>query len=189
VAANLAAAVAASIICGVQRRAAATQRRLLTRCDPLTEVPNRRGFEEELARRADRPVALLILDLDGFKQVNDVRGHAAGNELPCWVATTVTGFVTAGDAVGRLGGDEFVVLVEGDPAPVARCLRTALGARTAVSVGMAVRGVHGTGFEDLYAHADAELYRQKAAARSVSTEPQVYGQPAEHRPHEPALDP
>jgi diguanylate cyclase (GGDEF)-like protein len=171
VAVNLAVTLAASVLCGVQGRAAARRRRLLTqltRRDSLTEALNRRGFEEEFAARTGRPQALLILDLDGFKQVNDAQGHAAGDDLLRWVVATLTATVGPGDAVGRLGGDEFVVLVGSDPAPMARRLQAALAPRTAVSVGTAVLGEHGTDFDTLYAHADAELYREKSARRDVA---------------------
>jgi diguanylate cyclase (GGDEF)-like protein len=171
VAVNLIATLAASVLCGVQGRAAARQRRLLTqltRRDSLTEALNRRGFEEEFAARTGRPQALLILDLDGFKQVNDAQGHAAGDELLRWVVTTLAATVGTGDVVGRLGGDEFVVLVDADPHPMERRLRAALAPRTAVSVGSAVLGEHGTDFDTLYAHADAELYREKSRRRDFS---------------------
>lgn len=56
----------------------------------------------------DGSIALLTLDLDGFKQVNDVYGHAAGDELLCWVSATLKAGLQPRDAVGRFGGDEFV---------------------------------------------------------------------------------
>ncbi|MFI7600279.1 diguanylate cyclase [Actinoplanes sp. NPDC049681] len=161
---HLAGAVAVSIACGAQGRAAARQRRRLTelsRVDVLTGVLNRRGFEERFA--AGPAESLLIFDLDGFKQVNDQRGHAAGDELLCWVAATLTANLGARDAVGRLGGDEFVVLLaEGDTAAVAEQLRDALAERTATSVGRATLGADGDDFDALYAHADAQLYAEKA---------------------------
>jgi diguanylate cyclase (GGDEF)-like protein len=168
---NLVVTLALSVVCGIQGRAAALRRRLLTqltRRDPLTEALNRRGFEEEFTARADRPQALLIFDLDGFKQLNDTHGHAAGDELLRWVVTTLTASVGPDDVVGRLGGDEFVVLAAGDPGPVAQRLHAALAVRTEVSVGTAALGEHGTDFDALYAHADAELYREKAARRGTS---------------------
>ncbi|MEV4641408.1 GGDEF domain-containing protein [Actinoplanes sp. NPDC049548] len=171
---HLVGAVAVSVVCGAQGRAAARQRRRLTelsRADVLTDVLNRRGFEErftaELAHadRGDRALALLIYDLDGFKRVNDERGHAAGDELLCWVAGTLAANLHPHDAVGRLGGDEFVVLLTSDPAgdaaTVAERLRGALAERTSASVGVAVLGVDGEDFDSLYAHADAQLYAEK----------------------------
>jgi diguanylate cyclase (GGDEF)-like protein len=162
-------------------RAAARQRQLLTRLsrvDPLTECLNRRGFEErmqaELSRlaRTGGAAHLVILDLDGFKQLNDTQGHAAGDALLAWIGQTLHAETTARDAVGRLGGDEFVVLVT-DPADVAQevvgRLRAALVRRTELSIGAATLGRDGTDFETLYAHADAALYQQKAARRHTAT--------------------
>jgi diguanylate cyclase (GGDEF)-like protein len=169
---HLGGALAVSVVCAVQGRAAAAQRRLLTRlsrADALTDALNRRGFEERFAAELEhthgRSVSLLAFDLDGFKQVNDVHGHAAGDDLLCWVSATLRTNLDPHDAVGRFGGDEFVVLLTSQPgtdAPaVAARLRTALAARTAVSVGVAMLPEHGTDFDSLYTHADADLYSRK----------------------------
>ncbi|MEU4619712.1 GGDEF domain-containing protein [Actinoplanes sp. NPDC023801] len=165
---------AASTACALQGRSAARQRRMLTRLsrvDVLTEVLNRRGFAERFAaERADRrrtggDTALLVLDLDGFKGLNDAYGHAAGDELLRWVAATLRDRLRAQDVVGRLGGDEFVVLLAGgDAFAVAAELGTALAARTGASIGAAVLGVDGDDFDGLYAVADARLYQQKKPA-------------------------
>jgi len=85
--------------------------------DPLLDILNRRGFERELKRslaylqRYPGEAALLFIDLDGFKAVNDRHGHAAGDALLKAVARELTGHVRASDMVGRLGGDEFGVLL------------------------------------------------------------------------------
>ena len=85
--------------------------------DALTDVLNRRGFERELARalaylaRYGGSAALVYIDLDRFKAVNDRHGHAAGDELLREVGRALTANVRAADAVGRLGGDEFAVLL------------------------------------------------------------------------------
>lgn len=85
--------------------------------DPLVEVLNRRGFERELnrslayVRRYGGQAALLFIDLDGFKAVNDAHGHAVGDAMLKAVAGALAGHVRASDVVGRLGGDEFGVLM------------------------------------------------------------------------------
>jgi GGDEF domain-containing protein len=121
--------------------------------DPLLDILNRCGFERELNRslsyigRYGAAAALVYLDLDGFKAVNDRDGHAAGDALLKRVARALTAHVRASDVVGRLGGDEFAVLLccgtrarrrrkprraiwktrpprpALAPAPVSRCLR------------------------------------------------------------------
>lgn len=87
--------------------------------DALTGLLNRRGFEERMARfvegRQRRPTALLIIDLDHFKPINDSEGHPAGDAMLQAVAAALSEGVRASDAVGRLGGDEFAVLLEGCP--------------------------------------------------------------------------
>ena len=96
--------------------------------DPLLDILNRRGFERELKRslayvkRYDTPAALLYIDLDGFKAVNDAHGHAAGDALLKAVAGELTANVRASDVVARLGGDEFGVLMwnAGEPQAVMR---------------------------------------------------------------------
>jgi diguanylate cyclase (GGDEF)-like protein len=106
--------------------------------DPLLDILNRRGFERELARavayvgRYGTAAALVFIDLDGFKAVNDRHGHAAGDELLRAVAAQLTGRVRASDVVARLGGDEFAVLMwnlgEAQAAAKARDLEEAIAA-------------------------------------------------------------
>lgn len=90
--------------------------------DPLTQLPNRRMLIDRFPQAASRAArrgthsALLFIDLDGFKLLNDTEGHAAGDALLCEVARRLTRVVRNEDAVVRLGGDEFVVLVEDLPA-------------------------------------------------------------------------
>ena len=85
--------------------------------DPLTETLNRRGFERELARslayvkRYKASAALIYIDLDRFKPVNDRHGHAAGDAVLKAIAATLLRQVRASDVVARIGGDEFVVLL------------------------------------------------------------------------------
>ena len=84
--------------------------------DPLTGVSNRRGLTDRIDRAAqsvEAKLALLLVDLDGFKSINDTHGHAAGDEVLCEVARRLIEFAPAVETVARIGGDEFVLLVEG----------------------------------------------------------------------------
>ncbi|MEV6306399.1 GGDEF domain-containing protein [Actinoplanes sp. NPDC051861] len=157
-----------SAACALQGRSAAAQRRMLTRLssvDVLTDVLNRRGFSERFAAVPQPGAALIVADLDGFKQLNDAYGHAAGDELLRWVAATMRAGTGPSDVVGRLGGDEFVIMVHGDAAGTVASLRAALEQRTGVSFGAAVLGVDGDDFDNLYAVADGRLYQEKSARK------------------------
>jgi diguanylate cyclase (GGDEF)-like protein len=181
---HLAGFLSVSVACALQGRTAAHRRRQLTRLsrvDPLTDCLNRRGFEErftaDLVRSggADRSLGLVIFDLDGFKQLNDSAGHAAGDDLLRWVADTLRANLSELESLGRLGGDEFVVAVRPrsveDVTTAAELLRTALAPRTSTSVGSAVLGPDGVDFETLYAHADAVLYADKTTRRGRRRSP------------------
>ena len=155
--------------------------------DPLTEVMNRRGFERELqracayVRRYGVPAALVYLDLDGFKPVNDRHGHAAGDAVLKAVAAALTGSVRASDTVARLGGDEFGLILwnlgEADAAGKARALESLIGA-TAVAWGEGVLAVGASiGFAmmgpaddlaDTLARADQAMYARKAARKGAA---------------------
>ena len=103
--------------------------------DPLTALPNRRLFydrlEHALSHRADQ-VAVLFLDLDDFKTVNDTYGHQAGDDLLCDVADAIRSAVRGSDTVARLGGDEFAILLDRD-ATVG--MATALAGRVLAAIG------------------------------------------------------
>jgi len=113
--------------------------------DPLTDVLNRRGFERELKRslayvkRYGPSAALLYLDLDGFKSVNDRHGHAAGDAVLKAVAMVLNRHVRASDVVARLGGDEFAVLLwnigEVDAGRKALAIEAAIARTTATHAG------------------------------------------------------
>ena len=138
-------AVVAQVQDVTERRRFERQLEHLASHDPLTGVLNRRRFEEELdralaaVRRHGEPAALVTLDLDDFKHVNDTYGHAIGDELLRVAATALRDRVRATDAVGRLGGDEFgIVLSHTGPdeaARVARGLLEAFRERIGVRVG------------------------------------------------------
>ncbi len=143
----------------------------VSRADALTGCLNRRGFEERAiaeiaaAGRSARQGAVLLLDVDHFKQVNDRYGHATGDELLRWVVATLRDCVRARDAIGRLGGDEFAVLLTeiepGHAVSSAARISTALGARAPCSVGMATFPMDGSDLEELMRHADERLYASR----------------------------
>jgi diguanylate cyclase (GGDEF)-like protein/PAS domain S-box-containing protein len=155
--------------------------------DPLTGLANRvllrDHLERALARHGRTPgtVALLFVDLDDFKQVNDRFGHAAGDQILCQVAARLGAAVRADDVVGRQSGDEFAVLLDRvlgeDEAVVAaeRILRELrrpiqLGARSVVvggSIGIAVAVDRDATTEDLLIQADAAMYAAKRAGKST----------------------
>ena len=145
---------------------------LLSRSDPLTGTLNRRGFAERFeaelsdhVRHDGRPLGLIVVDLDGFKRVNDTRGHAEGDALLCRVAATLATDLRPSDVLGRLGGDEFAVLLpEAGPGALraaAARLEQRLGDVAAASIGVAALPADGLTAEDLHHAADVDLYRTK----------------------------
>src|SRR5690606_7752148 len=102
-----------------EREPAEARAQSLARHDPLTGLANRRQFLEELERRLalvgeeEHAFALMFVDLDRFKPINDVHGHAIGDQLLQVIATRLTGCIRDDSFAARLGGDEFAVLVEG----------------------------------------------------------------------------
>jgi diguanylate cyclase (GGDEF)-like protein/PAS domain S-box-containing protein len=149
--------------------------------DPLTGLPNRALFDDRLraafdrVRRGGGRLALLTLDLDGFKQVNDALGHAVGDELLVTVAQRLRDQLRDVDTVARLGGDEFVVLVEADAEGLAEGLADrlvdAIGAPVmtsageqsiSVSIGIARTGPLTTTPEQLLHASDLAMYAAKA---------------------------
>jgi diguanylate cyclase (GGDEF)-like protein len=152
--------------------------------DPLTGLANRTLFADRLrvalarAGRAGTGVAVLYLDLDRFKDVNDSLGHAAGDALLKDFARRLRASVRAADTVARFGGDEFVVLLEDvkDPQHAARVAEKMVRASreplrvegralvATVSVGVAL-GDAGSTEQELLKRADEALYQAKAAGR------------------------
>ena len=150
--------------------------------DDLTGLPNRQSLMERfklavaLAARHEQHAALLFLDLDGFKNVNDTLGHSAGDELLRQVATRLVACLRASDTACRYGGDEFIVLLpelrDKDGATVvADHIRARLAApylvdgseiTMTVSLGIAMRTVDAHSYADLVRAADRAMYRDKA---------------------------
>jgi diguanylate cyclase (GGDEF)-like protein len=132
------------------------------------------------ASREDQSVALFFLDLDGFKEVNDVHGHPVGDLLLKTVAQRLENMTREHDTVARLGGDEFVMLISGiaDPADAVRPASDALSilsqpykindleVRVTASIGIAFYPGHGNDAESLIAHADRSLYDAKRSGKN-----------------------
>jgi diguanylate cyclase (GGDEF)-like protein/PAS domain S-box-containing protein len=153
--------------------------------DPLTGLPNRSLLEDRLRqactrlRQDDESVAVLFVDLDRIKEVNDTIGHSAGDAVLVATARRLSEGVRPGDTVGRLGGDEFVVVLEGADGVAAARVATELTDRlgeaveltgagpssVAVSASIGVATASGAGVEPetLLADADAAMYRRKHA--------------------------
>ena len=169
-----------------ERRDAEARISHLARYDELTELPNRVNFRDEIGRLlaiqqgADRLSALLFVDLDQFKQVNDTLGHPCGDQLLCAVADRLREMLRPEDFVARFGGDEFVVFQQNinsheDAAGLARRIVDRLSERYKIdnhlveigaSVGIAMTS-HGVSADTLLKNADMALYRAKADGRGT----------------------
>ena len=147
--------------------------RLQLTTDPLTGLLNRAGFADAaervraLAARDGRPVSLALIDLDRFKRVNDLQGHAAGDELLADLGRAWRAELRASEVLGRLGGDEFALVLPGAAAAGAGGALARLHAASATewSVGV-VEWERGETLDRAMARADAELYRAKRARRA-----------------------
>jgi diguanylate cyclase (GGDEF)-like protein len=155
--------------------------------DPLTHLPNRRHFLDQLvqaeqrALESNRQLAVIYLDLDGFKTVNDTMGHQTGDEVLKTVAMRLSRALGAGDCLARIGGDEFVVLVEGvrsrehavslrDRLKTAVESETEIGGWTSmfrVSCGLALFPADGHTAEAVVREADAAMYQAKRKGRQT----------------------
>jgi diguanylate cyclase (GGDEF)-like protein len=153
--------------------------------DPLTGLFNRNALEQRLAELDGQPCgeeaglshALLLCDLDHFKQVNDRLGHATGDTVLQEVAYTMRESLRAGDSIYRVGGEEILVVLPGatreDAVFIAERLRRAVrerrpgGGGVTISIGVAVSGPERVNTDDLVARADAALYSAKAEGRDT----------------------
>ncbi|MDA1062274.1 MAG: GGDEF domain-containing protein [Chloroflexi bacterium] len=167
-------------------REATAQLELMAATDALTGLPNRRSFSDGLnaefrrSRRYSRPLAVLMLDLDNFKEMNDTYGHPFGDFLLAEVADTLGRNVRDSDLVARYGGEEFVVMLpettSDEAVAVAEKLRRAIAdrefaqgdLRVQLRVSAGVAGFEGQGLEapaELVTHADRALYVAKRTGR------------------------
>ena len=169
------------------RRKAEAQIRYLAHHDPLTGLDNRTSFDQRLDReiklhkRADQQLALLCLDLDGFKEVNDLYGHAAGDQVLKEIAEQFSAVLTDDQMLARLGGDEFAIIVPhvADPAhaehlaeTLLRTLKTENRIRSSagvisVSIGIALYPSDAKDGTELLSNADTALYRAKQEGKGT----------------------
>ncbi|GAA0783427.1 diguanylate cyclase domain-containing protein [Marinobacterium sediminicola] len=160
--------------------------RFLAMHDPLTGLPNRSLLNEHLGRnlrraqREGQQFALMFIDLDGFKQINDQHGHDAGDDLLSVLAGRMTQQLRGTDTCARIGGDEFVVMLETVQNPesaglvatkILRCLSTPVqrGQQTlqvSASIGIALYPHDGTSADALLTHADDAMYQAKANGKN-----------------------
>jgi len=160
--------------------------------DPLTGLLNRRAFHERLREESDRSrrygdsFALILLDLDRFKAVNDTFGHDVGDEVLRWIGRILSEHTRSADAPFRIGGEEFAVLAPATTGPVARAVADRLvgiiseaappldlNLRVTASAGWASSPDHGRNSEALFTLADQALFAAKAAGRNTVCDPQI----------------
>lgn len=173
--------IADQVAIAIDRAQTKAELQRAARYDELTGLPNRRVFKERVdaavtrCARNQALMAVLYIDLDDFKQVNDSLGHACGDRLLREVARRLQRCVRAADSVARLGGDEFVVLLEDIQTPedahqVADKIREVIShpfdldarvLRTRASIGVALHPGHGQDLDDILKHADEAMYADK----------------------------
>lgn len=174
----------------IQLAACTAELALIARQDPLTGLPNRRMLHEQIEHvlahtRNDEQIAVLYIDLDHFKEVNDTLGHGVGDALLQQVAAHLCANVRNTDHIARLGGDEFAVILSGHEVKLqalelaGRLIRTisepckVLGhtVHIGVSIGIALGQNVGQGWpqlEDMFKDADTALYQAKSGGRGMS---------------------
>jgi diguanylate cyclase (GGDEF)-like protein len=182
--------VSTQLAAAIGRKQLHAQMLFMAMHDELTGLPNRRLFYDRFdtafarAQRQQAQFALLFIDLNRFKQVNDQYGHACGDRLLQETARRIKQCLRASDTLARIGGDEFVILLENvllpaDAAAVAAKIHAALAApvdagpgvvlSTTVSVGLAIYPDDGIDAKSLMAHADQAMYAAKAQAAAALT--------------------
>ena len=177
--------VSTQVAAAIQRKQAETRLRHMASHDPLTDLPNRLLFHDRLevalkrAHRDQERLALLYLDLDGFKGVNDTFGHEIGDRLLLEVAQRIRQCVRESDTIGRMGGDELTVLLPNVQSPscvpmVADKIRRSIAepfdldgttVTISASIGAAIYPEHGADKDQLFRHADADMYVAKRGGR------------------------
>ena len=179
--------VANILAVAIERKNAQDRLERLAQFDSLTGLPNRHLFHDRLlktmahARRSGQPMAVLFIDLDRFKLVNDTQGHSAGDKLLREAATRLLQCVRSGDTVGRFGGDEFGAIVSdlakpGDAGVVAQKVLDALAqpfkldahdTYVSASIGITLFPADGDNPEALVMNADTAMYRAKEQGRNI----------------------
>ncbi len=170
----------------VERKRSELRLNYLAQYDPLTEIPNRQYFQDQLeratarARREAKKIALMFLDLDQFKVVNDTLGHKAGDDLLREMAKRLRKCIRGGDVVARLGGDEFAVLLEGlggalEAEVVAKGILNVVAEpfnvdgreiQVTTSIGITVYPNDNSNVETLVKNADIAMYQAKEKGRN-----------------------
>jgi diguanylate cyclase (GGDEF)-like protein len=170
---------------GLEARAMSQQLHRLAFQDPLTGLPNRKRLEDHFALARIRPgrasgtVAVAVIDVDNFKQINDTHGHAVGDRVLCELGRRLESAMRDSDTVARIGGDEFVVLAQGlDETDVPRLADRLLSAcasavcvdglelRMGLSVGLARASSTTEPLDGLLRKADLAMYRAKAEGKN-----------------------
>ena len=166
----------------------AEQLNQLASFDPLTGLANRHKFQKELAERIkdvvtnNSPMALLVLDMNGFKAINDSMGHAAGDEVLKTTAQRISRIVSSADLVSRLGGDEFTVIVQNtnrvsDVETIANRIIKSIAAPmqiqgqevyVGVSIGMSLAPTDTTSADELFSFADTAMYVAKTNQQGLA---------------------
>lgn len=150
--------------------------RALARTDELTGLPNRRRFINALDSLHSSPATLLLLDLDGFKKVNDTLGHDAGDELLRQIGTRFSRQIPKNSLIARLGGDEFGAIIYGDKSQgleIAHALRACLAypadlGSHSVTVDVSIGAVINDGEPELMRRADEAMYSAKKSGTGVT---------------------